>query len=1156
MQNRMLLVFSALLLFLLIFDVSYGQEGHYGASTSYQLKWKGVSSVGNSSASGDSVRSASYVLTSTGGQGTSVNDSLYSHSATVKAFPGFIKLFHDWRNPYSWITGVVATSDTVRVDSFLVEWSGIDTTREDGVGWGLRNYTVQYSTNPTSGWTTWFTTTTLTSAWFGTSAGLPIPTEPSHWYYFRVQACDYATNCATDWSNIDSIFVFTTTYTLTVRNEYDVPPFAGGKVWVNGTEYDSPKSVTVGPGSSVIIAANDVFVAGDTIRYTFTGWSDGISDRTRTVVVNSDSTITANYDTEYRFMVSNPDGWDTPVPAVGSYWYHEGVSVCASVTGHVHDVLIGDIISTGFTGTGSAISSPDTSYCFNINAPSSIQWNWAANVCTLFVWTEYGTGAPVDTILIESGESWTQAIEASASGHTCTGWVGFGSVPASGTTNTVTFTIYETSHLVWQWGPTTRMPFIVFNPLGYGDPEPAVGVHWYDALSTVSARVDSVSGTHYNIGYIGTGDLPARGYPHYTSFSITRPTSLTWQWADDAVQLIVTSAFGSPTPPGITFYPRHTVLTLTGNAVTTIDEGETRRILQGWTGTGSVPATGTENTVTVTLDENSTITWNWRTEHHIQLDFAGTGGITPDPLLTPGWFVSDTVITLNAQHPIDALPIGYYAFRKWTAVPSAAGFIADSFSNLTTLTVNRPFVITANYSMGIPITFTKSPATDTYGGFTIDGTFMPGATVTVYWDGIASHTVQASTPDESGDTVRYEFVNWDGSSTLNPMTVAPSGVTTYTANYNKFYKVTVQKNPLADIYGQFSVGSTIIPRTAPPTYTGWHAASSSLDIHVQESDIVIEGDRFHFTGWASGETDTILNYPALSAAINLTANYTHQYNLHVCKVYIVGSDTIGEVPEGIIYFDGVAQEELVCVDEWYDSSTCVDVLVPETVEGYSDIYEFLLWQDTRSTTELRNVCLNSPADLRAVYYQYSTVISLRFAQYGRSLTYTEPTSLTDSLYWNIGTIDVEESRTTSYISGDAGSTIRIYNTSDIRVDYGLKINGLPIVIHRDADTSSWNAGILSGPERFSLRAFFTDSSLVPSFLTRMSLDGTIEWTSDGVIGNASEFNAGVAPGSGPHAVADSSDKYLWFNFLAPQSSRIYDVDRRIPVIFNVRSHTP
>ncbi len=82
---------------------------------------------------------------------------------------------------------------------FYVSWAGIDTTIEDGEGWGVWKYDIQWSKSSDPGtWHDWHTETELTNDWFGPTD--PEIVKPDTVYYFRVRAYDLVGNVY-DWTD-------------------------------------------------------------------------------------------------------------------------------------------------------------------------------------------------------------------------------------------------------------------------------------------------------------------------------------------------------------------------------------------------------------------------------------------------------------------------------------------------------------------------------------------------------------------------------------------------------------------------------------------------------------------------------------------------------------------------------------------------------------------------------------------------------------------------------------------------------------------------------------------------------------------------------------------------------------------------------------------
>jgi hypothetical protein len=146
--------------------------------------------------------------------------------------------------------------------------------------------------------------------------------------------------------------------------------------------------------------------------------------------------------------------------------------------------------------------------------------------------------------------------------------------------------------------------------------------------------------------------------------------------------LIVNSPYGTPSPPvGLNDFPINTVITAAVQSVIT-DAPGVRRVLTGWNGFGSVPASGAANEVSFTLSTFSLLTWNWRTEY--QLTTSTTTGGSVNASLGP-WVVEGSNVTVTAT----ANP--GFMFRGWTG---------DSISTVATLQfpMVRPITLTALFS--------------------------------------------------------------------------------------------------------------------------------------------------------------------------------------------------------------------------------------------------------------------------------------------------------------------------------------------------------------------------------------------------------------------------------------------------------------------------
>ena len=92
--------------------------------------------------------------------------------------------------------------------------------------------------------------------------------------------------------------------------------------------------------------------------------------------------------------------------------------------------------------------------------------------------------------------------------------------------------------------------------------------------------------------------------------------------------LIVASDYGDPTPgvgtTAVEVIDRNEVSCSLSGTNILLSPG-VRSVCSGWTGTGSVPASGTGTNVMFSIEEDSSITWNWRKENQIAVSVAGAG---------------------------------------------------------------------------------------------------------------------------------------------------------------------------------------------------------------------------------------------------------------------------------------------------------------------------------------------------------------------------------------------------------------------------------------------------------------------------------------------------------------------------------------------------
>ncbi len=105
------------------------------------------------------------------------------------------------------------------------------------------------------------------------------------------------------------------------------------------------------------------------------------------------------------------------------------------------------------------------------------------------------------------------------------------------------------------------------------------------------------------------------------------------------------AAYGAPVPDGYGIRTNYTGRILTNQVEEVVSTAAgTRQVCMGWTGTGSVPAVGATTSVTFTITNDSTVVWQWRAEHRLEVT-AGTGGTVGGG----GWYAEGTDVTISAS---------------------------------------------------------------------------------------------------------------------------------------------------------------------------------------------------------------------------------------------------------------------------------------------------------------------------------------------------------------------------------------------------------------------------------------------------------------------------------------------------------------------------
>ena len=330
----------------------------------------------------------------------------------------------------------------------------------------------------------------------------------------------------------------------------------------------------------------------------------------------------------------------------------------------------------------------------------------------------------------------------------CTGWSGIGSVPSCGMVTNVVFIIEEDSSITWHWQKECFLNISASGKsLGSIAPWMKTNIPWSAPASAdsgfKSGAISAGDISYVETTIVGPGTLSFKwrisaGRGDFCKFyldgveqaSITRSTDWatvtldipagqhTFRWSyergsgaasgDDAAFLddvdwrpelsfSVASAYGETTPAK----GAHTLVygdEVSASVVEPAAANGTRRVCTGWTGTGSVPTNGTEKSVAFAIKEDSSLTWNWRTDHLIGVSVSGG---TCD--FTSQWVADGTQVAVEIIPETHLYTISLFGDTQGATLDGTTLIFAADRPRNVAVTVNEVKVsLTVESEWGIP----------------------------------------------------------------------------------------------------------------------------------------------------------------------------------------------------------------------------------------------------------------------------------------------------------------------------------------------------------------------------------------------------------------------------------------------------------------------
>ncbi len=300
-------------------------------------------------------------------------------------------------------------------------------------------------------------------------------------------------------------------------------------------------------------------------------------------------------------------------------------------------------------------------------------------------------------------------------------------------------------------------------------------VYALNALTGAQIWVYATGGSVYSSPAVAGGVVYVGSADHYV-YALGAPRN------ENQLYLLATSAYGSPTPAS-GWFDQGTTITESVDSPVTGPDG-LQYVCTGWTGTGSVPSSGTGSSVTFTLAADSSISWQWTTEYQLTILTNGLPSTYPTKIYLGGSSTGSG--TAHDGSPFTALfdtgvntgtigvdsTVGPYHFTGWSD--------ASTTNPHASLQMSASRTLTANYANGYTVTFTESGLADSNEwGVTFNGVTQTSKTSTIKFTGVALGTSYSYTVSTVVVSDSERYAPSPDSGTLDVSSDISQGVTYY-----------------------------------------------------------------------------------------------------------------------------------------------------------------------------------------------------------------------------------------------------------------------------------------------------------------------------------------------------------------------------------------
>jgi uncharacterized repeat protein (TIGR01451 family) len=456
------------------------------------------------------------------------------------------------------------------------------------------------------------------------------------------------------------------------------------------------------------------------VRYVFTHCTPSA-----TVLMDSDKTVTLNYQTEYNLTFgqtgsSEPvyitiDGTELSEALPQSVWIPGGSSVTFSYASPLTD-------TAGTTRyVLMAVSGNTTATTIAITAPSLVTGLYKTQYYLDVVTDPLGLDDPQHSGWYDEGAYANLAVTTPTGGDGTTTryrfdhWTGTGidDEDSPGTQILMDSPKVAKAHFVRQHKLTVISD--------HGSPNPIVGDHWYDEGDVINASVQSPAeesdGTRYGCtGWSGTGSVPTIGSSSQIAFDLTAPSSIEWNWKTQHYLTVLTDPKDLDNPSGDGWYDEGTHATISVASPTGGDTVSTRYRFQSWTGTDIADETAASTAILINAPKTATAVLIQQFYLTTSTNF---GVVTPES----GWYDVGSVLPIEAIAPTMTEGEGY-VWHGWTGIGESS---YDGSDNPAAVTMNSAISETAYWKLAPVLTVSISNETIASGDkITIHGSIVPG----------------------------------------------------------------------------------------------------------------------------------------------------------------------------------------------------------------------------------------------------------------------------------------------------------------------------------------------------------------------------------------------------------------------------------------------